>query len=81
MGKTPPAELVWEFHQQLRPWLQPAIEYGAAKALIGLGIQNPAILTLAFRAINGLIGWAAITARSCWPPEFSFPTTAGDGQP
>ena len=62
LGKTPPAELVWEFHYQLRPWLQPAIEYAAAKGLIGLGIHNPATLTLAFRTTNGLFAWAAITA-------------------
>jgi phosphatidylinositol glycan class B len=62
LGKTPAAELPWEFHDQIRPWLQPAIYYAAAKGLIGLGVENPFTLTMAFRAISGVCGWAAITA-------------------
>ncbi len=62
LGKTPAADLPWEFHARIRPWLQPAIYYAAAKGLIGLGVANPFTLTMAFRAISGVFGWAAITA-------------------
>ena len=27
LGKTPPDQLAWEYHQQIRPWLQPAVYY------------------------------------------------------
>jgi phosphatidylinositol glycan class B len=62
LGKTPQTELTWEFHDQIRPWLQPAIYYAEAKALIGLGVENPFTLATAFRAISGLIGWLAVTS-------------------
>src|SRR5260221_10585061 len=62
LGKTPPAELAWEFHQQIRPWTQPAIYYAAARAAMAAGIENPFTLSLLFRAISGLCGWAAIVS-------------------
>ncbi len=62
LGKTPPAELAWEFHQQIRPWTQPAIYYAAARGAMAVGIENPFTLSLLFRAISGLFGWAAIVS-------------------
>jgi GPI mannosyltransferase 3 len=62
LGKTPQNELAWEFRAQIRPWLQPAMYYAAAKALIGLGVENPFTLATAFRAISGLFGWLAVTS-------------------
>jgi phosphatidylinositol glycan class B len=62
LGKTPPGELAWEFHQQIRPWTQPAIYYAAARAAMAAGIENPFTLSLLFRAISGLCGWAAVVS-------------------
>ena len=62
LGRTPGVDLPWEFREQLRPWLQPAVYYGVAKALMSVGIHNPFTLAIAFRGISGLIGWTAITA-------------------
>ena len=62
LGKTPPGELAWEFHQQIRPWTQPAIYYAAARGAMAVGIENPFTLSLFFRAISGLCGWAAIVS-------------------
>jgi GPI mannosyltransferase 3 len=62
LGKTPQNELAWEFRAQIRPWLQPAMYYAAAKALIGMGVENPFTLATAFRAISGMIGWLAVTS-------------------
>jgi phosphatidylinositol glycan class B len=62
LGKTPDSAMVWEYHAQIRPWLQPAIYYVAARGLMALGIENPFTLAMAFRAISGLCGWAAIVS-------------------
>ncbi len=62
LGKTPASELPWEFRAQIRPWLQPGIYYVAAKALTAVGVENPFILSFAFRAISGLIAWLAIVS-------------------
>ena len=62
LGKTPKAELAWEFHNHIRPWFQPAVYYATAKALIGLGVENPFLLATGFRAVSGLCGWLAVTA-------------------
>ena len=62
LGKTPKTELPWEFRGRIRPWLQPSIYYVAAKAMIGLGVENPFLLATGFRAISGLCGWLAVTA-------------------
>jgi phosphatidylinositol glycan class B len=62
LGKTPENQLAWEYRAQIRPWLQPAMYYAAAKAMIGLGVENPFTLATGFRAISGLFGWLAITS-------------------
>ena len=62
LGKTPPGELAWEFHQQIRPWTQPSIYYAAARGAMAVGIENPFTLSLFFRAISGFFGWAAIVS-------------------
>ncbi len=62
LGKTPPDQLAWEFHQQIRPWLQPAVYYWAAKACLAIGIDNPFRLAWVFRIMSGLLGWAAVVS-------------------
>ncbi len=62
LGKTPASELAWEYHQQIRPWLQPGIYYLAARGMIAMGVDNPFTLSFVFRAISGLCGWAAIVS-------------------
>ncbi len=62
LGKTPESAMVWEYQAQIRPWLQPAIYYVAARGMMSLGIDNPFTLAMAFRAISGLCGWAAIVS-------------------
>jgi phosphatidylinositol glycan class B len=62
LGKTPEAQMAWEYHAQLRPWLQPAIYYVAARGLIGLGIENPFTLAEVFRLMSGLCAWMALVS-------------------
>jgi GPI mannosyltransferase 3 len=60
LGKTPEQALAWEYHSQMRPWLQPAIYYVAARGLNRLGVDNPFVLAEVFRAMSGLCAWAAL---------------------
>jgi phosphatidylinositol glycan class B len=62
LGKTPTADLAWEYHAQIRPWMQPAIYYVVARAAMFLGVENPFTLAFIFRALTGLCGWVAIVS-------------------
>ena len=43
LGKTPAAELAWEYHRLSRPWMQPAIYFvpPGRKPQCTVGIENP----------------------------------------
>ncbi|HEX3997569.1 MAG TPA: hypothetical protein VHX65_03355 [Pirellulales bacterium] len=62
LGKTPREALAWEYRAEMRPWLQPAMYYVAARGLEQLGIDNPFTLAEVFRALSGLCAWAAIVS-------------------
>ena len=62
LGKTPEPALAWEYHAQIRPWLQPAMYYAAARGLNRLGIENPFTMAEVFRAMSGLCAWAALAS-------------------
>lgn len=62
LGKTPVEALAWEYHAEMRPWLQPSIYYALARGMNLLGIENPFALAEGFRAVSGLCAWAAIVA-------------------
>jgi GPI mannosyltransferase 3 len=62
LGKTPAAELPWEYQTRIRPWMQPGLYYLAARAAMLVGVKNPFTLAFIFRAITGLCGWVAIVS-------------------
>jgi phosphatidylinositol glycan class B len=62
LGKTPAAELSWEYHTRIRPWMQPGLYYLIARAAMFVGIKNPFMLAFIFRAITGLCGWVAVVS-------------------
>jgi phosphatidylinositol glycan class B len=58
-GGTPGVALPWEFGEQMRPALQPAMAYGWIKIWHGLGAENPFILAFLMRLVSGgLFLWA-----------------------
>ncbi len=57
LGITPAADLPWEFHQQIRPALQPVLALGVIKAARALGSPNPFTHALLLRLISG---WLAL---------------------
>jgi GPI mannosyltransferase 3 len=57
---TNTADLPWEYREQMRPWLQPAIYVGVARAAEYLGIHRPLTLLFLFRLLTALIAWSAL---------------------
>ncbi len=60
LGLTPQSVLPDEFHEQMRPWLQPAFYYGVVKVLKGFGVQSPFNWVWVFRMICSLVGWSSL---------------------
>jgi phosphatidylinositol glycan class B len=56
LGITPQDQMMWEFSERIRPWLQPGMYVALARAGHGLGITSPFDLWLVFRVLSGLMG-------------------------
>jgi hypothetical protein len=60
LGGTPSDALPWEFHAQIRPWLQPACLWVTAKIFIAVTkITNPFTLDTIFRVESVVIAFGA----------------------
>ena len=57
LGNLSAEKLPWEFHEKIRPALQPVIALGTIKLLNIFSIYNPFIYTLVLRIISALIAW------------------------
>ena len=70
LGITDPAELPWEYGKQMRPWLQPALYVGVARAAGHLGVHRPLTLLFVFRLVTAFVAWSAlwafVIAGRCW---------------
>lgn len=60
LGRTPAERLPWEFHERMRPALQPAIVFALEKGLAFLGIHDPFLTASVARLIPALTGFAAL---------------------
>lgn len=58
-GLTPVNDLAVEFHERMRPWMQPFIYGQMIRVWEFLGVQNPFIWAWSFRLGTGLLGWGA----------------------
>ena len=58
-GLTPAHDLAVEFHERMRPWLQPFIYAQMIKVWEWAGVHNPFTWAWSFRLVTGLLGWAA----------------------
>jgi len=71
-GKSPAADLPWEFQEKIRPALQPAMAFGIIKSLNVIGLENPFTLALLMRllgAVLTLLLYRRLSRMSA--PEFS----------
>jgi GPI mannosyltransferase 3 len=62
LGLTNPAELPWEYREQMRSWLQPAVYVGVARAAAEFGIHRPLTLLFLFRLATALAAWSSLWA-------------------
>jgi len=53
LGRSPAADLPWEFEARIRPGLQPALTYAIIRAAEFAGIQNPFIQAFLMRLFSG----------------------------
>lgn len=60
IGRTPPEHLPWEFHWQIRPWLQPLFYGVFAKAFLWMGWDSPLGWATVFRGMTGLLAWSGM---------------------
>jgi phosphatidylinositol glycan class B len=74
LGITPDAALPWEYHQRIRPWLQPAIYYGIAAPLRAAGMADMFTIAFILRLLTGLFSVAALAAFA----RALLPSIAGD---
>ena len=74
LGITPASALPWEYHQRIRPWLQPAIYYGIAAPLHSIGVTDMFTIAFILRLLTGLFSVAALAAFA----RALLPTIAGD---
>jgi Alg9-like mannosyltransferase family len=70
LGTTAPADLAWEFHAEVRSWLQPALYYPFAKLFFALGGQDPLRLAWLLRTLSALLSWASLCAFGRSLPRF-----------
>jgi hypothetical protein len=60
LGRTRSADLPWEFHDRMRPWLQPAAYYVLVRGAKWFGVDDPFAQAFLFRLASGTLAWVAL---------------------
>ena len=63
LGRTPVADLPWEFSAEIRPALQPMLTYGFLQAAESLGLTNPFTQIFLLRLLTG---WLCLWVYFQW---------------
>ncbi len=64
LGRTPSADLQWEFPAELRPGLQPMLGFGFIRAAEAVGLASPFMQVFVIRLITGFLSLAVFLAWS-----------------
>ena len=56
-GNNSAASLPWEFHEKIRPALQPGIAYAIISSAHAIGIQNPFTIAFLLRLMGSAFGF------------------------
>lgn len=64
LGRSDVSDLPIEFREKIRPWFQPALDYGIARTMIFIGLKNPFQWALVFRLVSSLLGWFSLIGLS-----------------
>jgi phosphatidylinositol glycan class B len=54
LGINKPHDLAWEYHEQMRPTLQPMLAYGVHRSLAAIGLDNPFHIAWVLRLLSAL---------------------------
>lgn len=76
LGNSPASELPWEFHEKIRPAIQPAILWLLEKGFYTIGISNPFTAMLFLRILTALLSWYVIS-KTCLILLHRFSTENG----
>jgi phosphatidylinositol glycan class B len=60
LGISDPVGLPWEYREEIRSWLQPAMYVGVARVAGYFGLQRPLSLLFLFRLTTAIILWSAL---------------------
>jgi GPI mannosyltransferase 3 len=60
LSLTNAADLTWEYHADMRPWLQPAIYAGVARGAALFGIHRPLTWLFLFRLVTAIAAWGSL---------------------
>jgi phosphatidylinositol glycan class B len=60
LGTTTTAQLPWEFHHRMRPWLQPGVYYALTRGAEFLGVRDVFTIVFLLRLATGLLAWIAL---------------------
>ncbi len=75
-GKAVPEGLAWEFHEKIRPGLQPFLAYLILKTSYGFGLNNPFVIAFILRLISlALSVFVAFHFGKWIAKETKLPTT------
>lgn len=70
LGEAPEADLPWEFHEKMRPGLQPFIAFCGIKFFRFFGLEDPFTQVALFRILTGLLAfwlywrWCSVLAST-----------------
>lgn len=60
LGKSPGSDLPWEFHERIRPSLQPVLALVMVKVFNAVSIYNPFTYALIFRMLTAFFSWFVV---------------------
>jgi GPI mannosyltransferase 3 len=60
LSLTNASDLTWEYHADMRPWLQPAIYAGVARGAALFGIHRPLTWLFLFRLVTAIAAWGSL---------------------
>ena len=69
LGRAEAADLTWEFHERMRPALQPAIAYAVTRFLSWIGADDPFLAATVLRMLSGAATLCLLLTlyRRFWP--------------
>jgi phosphatidylinositol glycan class B len=60
LGRGSVADLPWEYHSAVRPWIQPAFYYSVIEGLRLIGIENASVWAFFCRLVSAVLSWSAL---------------------